>query len=164
MLPCPSKVIIQQTIEVGITTLKCVICHQLRGQIECQKMADLPADRLAKEPPFTSIGLDVFVPWTIVTHYSRGGSTKNKWWEVIFTCMATTCIVTAVFQKLSISRPSIATTAVVMNGQCQLSITSAVDSQRAHGIKDTTVQLTEWLCLCSAPHSLRCHSMYGLCI
>lgn len=41
---------------------KCVICRKLRGSLECQKMADLPSDRIDPGPPFTSVGVDTFGP------------------------------------------------------------------------------------------------------
>lgn len=68
---------------------KCVTCRKLRGRLAYQEMADLPADRLAQKPPFTSIGLDIFGPWTIVTRHTRGGSAESKRWAVIFMCMST---------------------------------------------------------------------------
>ena len=40
----------------------CVTCRKLRGKQEEQIMADLPADRLRTDPPFTYVGLDVFGP------------------------------------------------------------------------------------------------------
>lgn len=45
---------------------KCVTCGKLRGKMQAQKMVDLPADRVTPEPPFTTVGLDVFRPWTII--------------------------------------------------------------------------------------------------
>ena len=55
-------------------------------------MADLPADRLTPEPPFTNVGLDVFGPWAIMTRRTRGGSADSKRWAVIFTCMSTRAV------------------------------------------------------------------------
>ncbi|KAJ7993986.1 hypothetical protein DPEC_G00261260 [Dallia pectoralis] len=51
----------------------CVTCRKLRGTPQIQKMADLPADRLSTDPPFTNVGLDVFGPWTISSRRTRGG-------------------------------------------------------------------------------------------
>ncbi|KAI4874288.1 hypothetical protein NFI96_026210, partial [Prochilodus magdalenae] len=56
----------------------CVTCLKLRGRAVEQKMADLPADRLSMEPPFTYVGLDVFGPWTVITRRTRGGQANNK--------------------------------------------------------------------------------------
>lgn len=39
----------------------CVTCRKLRRQTETQKMSDLPMERLSTEPPFTYVGMDVFV-------------------------------------------------------------------------------------------------------
>ncbi|KAI4904010.1 hypothetical protein NFI96_023856, partial [Prochilodus magdalenae] len=56
----------------------CVTCLKLRGRAVEQKMADLPADRLSMEPPFTYVGLDVFGPWTVITRRTQGGQANNK--------------------------------------------------------------------------------------
>ncbi|XP_062618752.1 uncharacterized protein LOC134280361 [Saccostrea cucullata] len=40
---------------------KCVICKRLRGTFCSPKMAELPEDRLSPGPPFTYVGVDVFV-------------------------------------------------------------------------------------------------------
>ncbi|XP_067279206.1 uncharacterized protein [Pseudorasbora parva] len=82
---------------------KCVTCRKLRGRLECQKMADLPADRLAQEPPFTSVGLDIFGPWTIVTRRTRGGSAESKRWAVIFTCMSTRAVHIELIESMTTS-------------------------------------------------------------
>ena len=39
---------------------KCVRCKQLRGQLQQQKMADLPKERMCIEPTFTHCGIDIF--------------------------------------------------------------------------------------------------------
>lgn len=67
---------------------KCVACRKLRGKMQAQKMADLPRDRVTPEPPFTTVGLDVFGPWTIVTRHTTGGCAQSKCWAVLFTCMS----------------------------------------------------------------------------
>ncbi|TWW54543.1 hypothetical protein D4764_0103490 [Takifugu flavidus] len=71
---------------------KCVTCRKLRGRLEEQKMADLPPDRLSPEPPFTTVGLDIFGPWAVSTRRTRGGSADSKRWAVLFTCMATRAV------------------------------------------------------------------------
>lgn len=45
----------------------CVTCRELRWRTETQNMADLPADRLSTEPPFSYVGVDVFGPWTVTS-------------------------------------------------------------------------------------------------
>ena len=46
-------------------TGKCVRCKQLRGQLQQQKMSDLPNDRMCIEPPFTYCGVDIFGPFVL---------------------------------------------------------------------------------------------------
>ena len=62
--------------------LHCVICKKLRGQVQQQKMADLPADRLEEAPPFTYSGVDMFGPFYV--HERRN---QSKRWGVLFTCL-----------------------------------------------------------------------------
>lgn len=50
-------------------------------------MADLPPDRLATDPPFTYVGLDVFGPWMVASRHTRGGLANSKRWVLIFTCL-----------------------------------------------------------------------------
>ncbi|KAL4006296.1 aggrecan 1 [Sarotherodon galilaeus] len=69
--------------------------------MQIQKMADLPADRVAPEPPFTTVGLDVFGPWTIVTRRTRGGCSQNKRWAVLFTCMSTRAVHIELIETMS---------------------------------------------------------------
>ena len=66
---------------------KCVTCRKLRRHPETQRMADLPADRLAPGAPFSNVGIDVFGPWLVVARRTRGGQANNKRWAVIFTCL-----------------------------------------------------------------------------
>ncbi|XP_069607519.1 uncharacterized protein [Ranitomeya imitator] len=82
---------------------KCVTCRQLRGSTQTQKMADLPADRLSPDPPFTSVGLDVFGPWSVVTRRTRGGQANSKRWAVMFTCMSIRAIHIEVIESLDTS-------------------------------------------------------------
>ncbi|XP_030605166.1 uncharacterized protein LOC115793807 [Archocentrus centrarchus] len=69
--------------------------------MEAQKMADLPADRVTPEPPFTTVGLDVFGPWTVVTRRTRGGSAQSKRWAVLFTCMSTRAVHIELIETMS---------------------------------------------------------------
>ena len=80
---------------------KCVTCRRLRGRLADQKMADLPADRLTPEPPFTSVGLDVFGPWSVVTRRTRGGAADSKRWAVLFTCMSTRAVHIELIETMS---------------------------------------------------------------
>lgn len=81
----------------------CVICRRLRAPLSIQKMADLPADRLSSDPPFTSVGLDVFGPWTVSSRKTRGGFAQSKRWAVIFTCMSIRAVHIEVIESLDTS-------------------------------------------------------------
>ena len=80
---------------------KCVTCRKLRGRLEDQKMADLPADRLTPEPPFTNVGLDVFGPWLVMTRRTRGGAADSKRWALLFTCMSTRAVHIELIESMS---------------------------------------------------------------
>ena len=82
---------------------KCVTCKRLRGRLMEQKMADIPADRLTTEPPFTHVGLDVFGPWSITSRRTRGGSAESKRWAVLFTCMSTRAVHIETIESMSTS-------------------------------------------------------------
>jgi len=82
---------------------KCVTCRKLRRPTEHQKMADLPKDRLQPYPPFTSVGIDTFGPWSVVTRRTRGGAANSKRWAIIFTCMSTRGVHIEVVEEMSTS-------------------------------------------------------------
>ena len=82
---------------------KCVVCRKLRCKLEQQQMADLPAERLQQEPPFTYVGLDVFGPWEVVTRRTRGGSANSKRWAILFTCISTRAVHMEVIESMSAS-------------------------------------------------------------
>ncbi|XP_014848114.1 PREDICTED: uncharacterized protein LOC106921142 [Poecilia mexicana] len=71
--------------------------------MQTQKMADLPLDRLSTMPPFTSVGLDVFGPWTVTTRRTRAGSADSKRWAVLFTCMSTRAVHIELIESMSTS-------------------------------------------------------------
>ncbi|XP_048729761.2 uncharacterized protein LOC125647112 [Ostrea edulis] len=56
----------------------CVVCRKLRRKPQEQKMADLLVDRLTPGPPFSSVGLDVFGPWPVLTRKTRGGLLRAR--------------------------------------------------------------------------------------
>ena len=62
---------------------KCVTCKRFRGQLQNQKMSDLPKDRLQLSPPFSYCAVDFFGPFTIKEKRSR-----VKRYGVLFTCQA----------------------------------------------------------------------------
>ncbi|XP_036007852.1 uncharacterized protein LOC118567265 [Fundulus heteroclitus] len=82
---------------------KCVTCKKLRGRTEQQIMADLPAERLQTDPPFSYVGLDVFGPWEVSTRRTKGGQANSKRWAVLFTCMSTRAVHIEVIEALSSS-------------------------------------------------------------
>ena len=82
---------------------KCVTCRRLRGKLEKQKMSDLPVDRLAMDPPFTHVGLDVFGPWSVTSRYTRKNSAESKRWAVMFTCLSTRAVHLEVIESMSTS-------------------------------------------------------------
>ncbi|XP_056430806.1 uncharacterized protein LOC130369492 [Hyla sarda] len=82
---------------------KCVVCRKLRGRFESQKMAELPKDRVNPEPPFTSVGVDVFGPWEVVTRRTRGGSADSKRWAVLFTCLSIRAVHIELIESMSAS-------------------------------------------------------------
>ena len=82
---------------------KCVVCRKLRGKLEQQQVADLPAERLQQKKTFTYVGLDVFGPWEVVTRRTRGGSANSKRWAILFTCMSTRAVHMEVIESMSAS-------------------------------------------------------------
>ena len=80
---------------------KCVPCRKMRGQLEHQKMSDLPQDRLEVAPPFTNVGVDTFGPWTVVSRRTRGGSSSSKRWAIMFTCLVTRAVHIEVVDEMS---------------------------------------------------------------
>lgn len=71
---------------------KCLNCRRLRRNVEHQRMADLPLDRLTPGPPFTSVGVDMFGPWNVVTRKTRSSSAESKRWAIMFTCLTTRAV------------------------------------------------------------------------
>ena len=81
----------------------CVTCRRLRRSREIQKMADIPPERLTPGPPFTSIGIDTFGPWEIVTRKTRGGAANSKRWAILFTCLVSRAIHIEIIEEMSSS-------------------------------------------------------------
>ncbi|XP_071139321.1 uncharacterized protein [Mytilus edulis] len=82
---------------------KCITCRKLRGHTEQQKMADLPEDRVIPETPFTSIGIDTFGPWSVISRRTRGGVANAKRWAIIFTCLVTRGVHLEVVEEMTSS-------------------------------------------------------------
>jgi hypothetical protein len=63
---------------------QCVVCRRHHGKVQCQKMADLPADRVNPgDPPFSKVGMDYFGPIVV-----KRGRSMVKRYGVVFTCVA----------------------------------------------------------------------------
>lgn len=83
---------------------KCVTCRKLRKKPEHQKMSDLPEDRLISgQPPFSSVGVDIFGPWNIITRRTRGDAANNKRWAALFTCLTTRAVHIEVVEEMTSS-------------------------------------------------------------
>ena len=72
---------------VGHHITNCVVCHKHRGNVQEQKMANLPTDRTKSEAPFTYCGIDYFGPWHI-----KEGRKELKRYGVLFTCLSSCAI------------------------------------------------------------------------
>ena len=77
-------------------TGKCVRCKQLRGQLQQQKMSDLPNDRMCIEPPFTYCGVDIFGPFVL-----KDGRKEGKKYDDLYTCLSSRAIHIEVVHLLS---------------------------------------------------------------
>ncbi|XP_058644226.1 uncharacterized protein LOC131547576 isoform X2 [Onychostoma macrolepis] len=55
------------------------------------------------DPPFSYVGLDVFGPWEVITHCTRGGQANSKRWAVLFTCMFTRGVHIEVIESMTSS-------------------------------------------------------------
>lgn len=66
-------------------------------------MADLLADRLSSELPFTNMGFDVFGPLSVSARRTRGGHAANKRWAILFTCLSVRAIHIEVIESLDSS-------------------------------------------------------------
>ena len=66
---------------------KCVKCRKVRGELQKQRMADLPEDRLEPSPPFTYSAVDYFGPWLV-----KEGRRNVKRYGVLFTCLVSRAI------------------------------------------------------------------------
>ena len=83
---------------------KCVTCRKLRKEFQCQKMSNLPVDRIEPEqPPFSSVGVDMFGPWEVLTRKTRGGAANSKRWAALFTCLVTRAVHIEVVEEMSAS-------------------------------------------------------------
>ena len=77
-------------------TGKCVRCKQLRRQLQQQKMADLPKDRMCIEPPFTYCRIDIFGSFEV-----KDGQMEVKKCGALYTCLSSRGIYIEVVHSLS---------------------------------------------------------------
>ena len=66
-------------------------------------MADLPRDRRQVCAPFTSVGFDVFGPWTVRSRKTTGGAVNSKRWGLVFTCLSSRAIHIVVLESMDAS-------------------------------------------------------------
>ena len=64
---------------------------------------NLPEDRLYPCPLFSYVGVDRFGPWSVVFRKTRGGSTNQKYWALLFTCLTIGAVPVEVIEELSTS-------------------------------------------------------------
>ena len=72
---------------VGYHIANCVTCQRCRGQVQEQKMADLPSERIEVEAPFTYCAVDYFGPW-----YIKESRKELKRYGALFTCLSSRAI------------------------------------------------------------------------
>ena len=72
---------------VARTISKCVTCRRFRGQLQTQKLSDLPEERVAQAAPFHYTGMDVFGPFFV-----KEGRKSLKRYGLIFTCLASRAV------------------------------------------------------------------------
>ena len=75
--------IIEMSSAISSIIYKCIMCRQLRSNLQQQRMAILPKDRLEPAPPFIYSAVDYFGPFSV-----KERRKEVKCYGVIFTCMA----------------------------------------------------------------------------
>lgn len=79
--------IVGATVVVKRLIYHCITCRRLRHSVRSQKLADLPAERLSCEPPFTYCGVDFFGPF-----YVKMGRSELKRYGVVFSCLSSRAV------------------------------------------------------------------------
>ena len=69
---------------------KCVICKMKRLTLHSQIMSDLPIERLKPSPPFFTVGIDYFGPFTIRGEVQK--RTRGKCYGVLITCFTSRAV------------------------------------------------------------------------
>lgn len=54
-------------------------------------------------PPFSSVGVDMFGPWEVITRRTRVGSANSKRWAAMFTCLVTRAVHIEIVEEMSAS-------------------------------------------------------------
>ncbi|KAL4217997.1 hypothetical protein ACF0H5_022735 [Mactra antiquata] len=98
---------------------KCVVCRKLRRPTECQKMAELPADRVETYPPFTYCGMDCFGPFPV-----KNGRKEIKRYGLLFTCLCSRAVHIEMLDDMS-------TDAFINSLRCFMAIRGAVRQIRS---------------------------------
>lgn len=98
---------------------QCVICRKLRRPTECQRMADLPTERVVPSPPFTYCGMDCFGPFLV-----KQGRKEVKRYGLLFTCMCCRAIHIEMLDDMS-------TDAFINGLRCFIAIRGAVKQIRS---------------------------------
>ena len=66
---------------------RCVTFRRLKGNLQLQKMASLPRDRMCEEPPFTYCSVGFFGPFVV-----KEGRKELKRYGTLFTCLSSRAI------------------------------------------------------------------------
>ena len=69
----------------------------MRGQLQQQKMVDLPKDRMCIKPLFTDCGVDIFGPFVV----KDGRKEVKKYGGTLYTCLSSRAIHIEVVHLLS---------------------------------------------------------------
>lgn len=68
------------------------------------EVGDLPEDRLIPDqPPFTSVGVNIFGLCDVITRKTRGSSANSKRWAALFTCLVTRAVHLELLEEMSLS-------------------------------------------------------------
>ena len=114
--------ILKQGKVVSRLVSSCVVCRKLRHSPRAPLMADLPADRLEKTPPFQYSGADVFGPYEVHDgQATRKSSSVKKVWVLLLTCLYSRAVHVELLQSLDITSLKLALRRFqAVRGECSL--------------------------------------------
>ena len=92
----------------------CAGCRRQRRPVEEQKMADLPPERVESSPPFSSVGMDCFGPFT-----TKDGRKEHNRYGLLFTCLSSRAIHIEML-------PDMTTDSFILGLRCFIAIRGAV--------------------------------------